>query len=225
LKLADADLVVMNGLALEPWLHRALDALGDQRPPRVLEAADPALAASSAASNDPHVWLDPLLAKRMAERVSDALSDVDPDRASAYRARAAALADDLDTLHDLFTTSLDDCTHREFVVSHAAFGHLADRYDLEQVPIAGLSPEAEPSARELADIADEIEALDLSYVLAEPTLSARLVDTLVSETGVGVLPAHQMESVTEEELAEHGDYVGLMRDNLRSLGIALGCMA
>ena len=230
-RISGADLVVLNGLALEPWMERALASLRSQAPQAVLEASDQSFTDLGEASEvdegklDPHLWLDPLLAIQQAERIRDALVAIDPPRSTQYAANAESLIDDLRALDDLFETRLASCRFDHFVTTHAAYGYLADRYGLVQVPIAGLSPEAEPSARELARLTDAVREMGLRHILAEPSLSARLANTVASESNLELLPIHQMESVTELEIEANGDYLGLMRDNLASLAVALECAA
>ena len=172
---------------------------------------------------DPHFWLDPLRAITQAERIAEALIEADPDGADTYRTNLAALAADLRALHAEFEAGLSSCAHREFVTSHSAYGYLALAYDLEQVGIAGLSPEVEPSPQRLASIADRIKELRITAVLLEPVLSGENERSLASETGAGIYKIHSIESVTQAELDEHGDYLGLMRDNLKSLRAAMEC--
>ena len=261
-----ADVIVMNGLELEPWLERALEALGDDAAGIVVEAADATQAIEGFGHGhdhgnedehegeehegeehedehegeehehegdeedehhgeelDPHMWLDPKLAVVQVERIRDALVAVDADNAEDYRERADALIAELNELHADFEAGLAACKHDHFVTSHAAYGYLAARYSIEQIPVAGLSPEAEPSPQQLAEITDEVTELGLSYVLVEPVLAESLVETVARETGAELLPIHVLESVTEGELESHGDYFGLMRDNLASLRLALEC--
>ena len=174
-------------------------------------------------SLDPHLWLDPVLAKTQAERILDALVAVAPTFEAIFRDNAAALIRDINALHTEFEVGLRSCAHDEFVTSHAAYGYLANRYGLEQIEIAGLSPSVEPSAQRLAEIADTIEHLGLRHVLIEPVLSGRLERTLARETGAGVLTIHPLGSVTAAELEAHGDYLGIMRDTLANLRLALDC--
>ena len=172
---------------------------------------------------DPHFWLDPLRAVSQAERIAEALIEADPEGADTYRANLAALSADLRALHAEFEAGLSSCAHREFVTSHSAYAYLALAYDLEQVGIAGLSPEPEPSPQRLAAIADRIKELGITAVLLEPVLSGANEKALADETGAGIYQIHAIESVTQTELDEHGDYFGLMRDNLNSLRIAMEC--
>ncbi len=291
-----ADLVVMNGLELEPWLERALDALEDSDTRVVLEAADESQAIAGGMQGhedeghghegegheeegegheeegeghghegegheeegegheeegeghghegegheeegegheeegeghahdlDPHMWLDPVLAVVQVERIRDALINADADNADVFRENAAALINELNELHAEFSQALTNCRHDHFVTSHAAYGYLAARYAVEQIPIAGLSPEAEPSPQQLAEIIDRVVDLGLGYVLVEPVLAGTLEETIQRETGIELIPIHAIESVTQAELEAHDDYFGLMRDNLASLKLSLEC--
>jgi len=172
---------------------------------------------------DPHMWLDPVLAVVQVERIRDALINADADNADAFRENAAALISELNELHAEFSQALANCRHDHFVTSHAAYGYLAARYAVEQIPIAGLSPEAEPSPQQLAEITDQVIDLGLGYVLVEPVLAGTLEETVQRETGIELIPIHAIESVTQAELDAHDDYFGLMRDNLASLKLALEC--
>ncbi len=224
--LASADLIVANGLNLEPWLGRALVALGE-RSAVVVEVAAVEGARQQVGEAfrwDPHLWLDPVLASAQVERLRDALVAANPG-ATAYVSNAADLLDALAALDAAYSSRLADCPLRHFVTTHAAYGYIAHRYGLEQISIAGLTPESEPSPRDLADLAEQVRDLGLTHVLVEPSLSSRVAETLAAETNLTLLPIHQLESVTPDELADHGDYLGLMRANLDSLTIALGCAA
>jgi zinc transport system substrate-binding protein len=258
--LASADLIVANGLDLEPWLDRAIDALGETDTP-VVEAANVEGIRQRNAEDlhhhdgededhheeedadhhdeededhheeegalrwDPHLWLDPVLAAAQVEHIRDSLVAADPNATDIYVANAADLLADLASLDAMYASRLAECTQRHFITTHAAYGYVADRYGLEQISIAGLTPEAEPSPRDLADLVEQVRALGLTHVLVEPSLSSRVAETLAAETNLGLLPIHQLESVTPDELSDHGDYLGLMRANLDSLTTALGCAA
>ena len=172
---------------------------------------------------DPHLWNDPLRAIDQAEAIAGALIEADPNGADFYRANLASLTADLRALHADFETGLASCRHTEFITSHAAYGYLAARYGLEQAAIAGLAPDAEPTAGRLAELTDLIRETGIGAVLVEPVLSGANESALAREAGVQQLPIHALGSVTPDELAEHGDFIGIMRDTLASLRIALEC--
>ena len=146
---------------------------------------------------DPHIWLDPTLAVHQVERIRDALAAADAASSDAYRKGADELIADLLVLHKDFVKGLGACRHDRFVASHAAYGYLAARYAVEQIPIAGLSAEAEPSPQRLAEIVDQVTALGLGHLLVEPVRSDRLPQTIARETGIALAPIHAIGSVTE----------------------------
>ena len=175
---------------------------------------------------DPHIWLDPLYAIKQAKEVTDVLSAKDPDNLSYYLGNFQKLEGDLQLIHQDFANGFSRCEHEEFVISHAAFGYIAARYNLTQIEIAGLSADATPSALRLAEITERVEKLGLKAVLVEALQQENSVSqTLANETNLQVLPIHVIGTVTASELSEHGDYIGLMRNNLKSLQTAMECSA
>ena len=175
---------------------------------------------------DPHIWLDPLYAIKQSKAVLDALSAKDPSNMDYYLGNYQKLEQDLQSLHQDYTTGLSSCKHEEFVISHAAFGYIAARYNLEQIEIAGLSAEASPSAARLAEIAERVGKLGLGSVLVEALQWDNSVSqTLANESNLQALPVHVIGTVTRDELNEHADYMGLMRNNLKSLQTAMECSA
>lgn len=169
---------------------------------------------------DPHFWLDPLLMADLAGAVADELADLDPDNAEAYRANADALAADLDQLDTQYAEGLADCRRDLVVVSHDAFGYLA-RYGLHLEPIAGLSPDAEPTPAALAALGDLIEEEGVTTVFSERLASPALAETLASDLGVETAVLDPLEGLTDQ--TEGQDYLSLMQDNLAALEEANGC--
>ena len=170
--------------------------------------------------DDPHFWLDPLLMADLGDEVADALADVDPDRADAYRGNAADLRADLQRLDEDFTGGLADCERNTVVVSHDAFGYL-ERYGLEFAPIAGLSPGAEPTPADLSRLQDLIRTEGITTVFSEPLVSPRISETLAGDLGIRTDVLDPVEGLSDETSDE--DYLSLMRANLAALQEANGC--
>lgn len=252
LAIGDADVIVTHGIGLEPWMVGAINAIGDEFRAIVVEAADPARAMEGEVHThgeeeadhhedegdhhddhgdhgdeeralDLHMWLSPSLATTQVERIRDGFISADAANADGYRQRADELIGELNVLEQAFAEGLDACRHDHFVTSHAAYGYLAAQYGLEQISVAGLSADVEPSPQRLASVTDRVTELELGHVMVEPVLSGRLAQTVARETGVELLSIHAIGSVTENELEAHGDYFGLMRDNLVNLRVALEC--
>lgn len=163
---------------------------------------------------DPHVWLDPLRLAAIAASVGDALGRPGAGRRLARR---------LEALHGEYEAGLERCERRTLVTSHAAFGRLADRYGLEQLSLAGRSPEAEPGPRALEHLVEDVRISKATTVFTEPLVSDRLARTVAREAGVEVAVLDPLEGMSEARLEAGEDYVTVMRDNLDVLREALGC--
>ena len=163
---------------------------------------------------DPHVWLDPVFFAQIARRIGAALGR--PARAATFDAR-------LRRLDREYRAGLRDCTRREFVTSHAAFGYLAARYGLRQIPITGIDPEAEPSPRRLRDLVELVRREGVRTVFFERLVSPRLAETVAREAGAKAEVLDPIEGLTSSEEHRGNDYFTLMRRNLSQLRAALGC--
>lgn len=172
---------------------------------------------------DPHVWLDPTLARVQVQAIAGGLEQADPAGRTVYAENAKAFIAQLDALDVDFAAGLADCARREVVTSHAAFAYLARRYRLTQVPVMGISPEAEPSPADLAAIVRTARRLKVTHVFYETLVSPRLAETLSREIGATPLPLNPIEGVSATEAAAGTGYLELMRANLANLRTALGC--
>ncbi len=172
-------------------------------------------------SLDPHFWLDPLRLADVGDALAERLAGLDETNAQAYRDNAADLRTDLEALDEQMGTGLASCTSRELVTSHTAFGYLAERYDLEQEGITGLTPESEPSAQQLADVIAFVEQHEVSTIYFETLVSPAVAETVASETGATTAVLDPIEGLSEASAGE--DYLEVMRTNLATLQAGQGC--
>jgi zinc transport system substrate-binding protein len=215
-----ADVVVIQGGAIDPWAQRVAPELS-ARGVRVVTFADHVQGDGALA--DPHVWLDPLLVQKEAEVMRDALIAADVGHRDTY-ARSAELAQaKLQTLHERYVHGLRACRTRSIVTSHNAFGHLARRYGLTQRAVTGISPEEEPAPRELARLSDLLKKEGIRVVFTETLVSPRLAETLAREAGAETRVLNPIEGLTEDERAAGKTYISLMDGNLGELRTALEC--
>ncbi|WP_117210870.1 metal ABC transporter substrate-binding protein [Allorhizocola rhizosphaerae] len=169
---------------------------------------------------DPHVWLDPTRLATIAEAVASQLGKADATYAADYTANAQALKAELTKLDGEFTAGLKTCERREIVTSHAAFGYLAKRYDLEQIGITGLDPEAEPTPQRLAEVAEEAKEHDAKTIFFETLVSPKVAEALAKEVGAKTAVLDPLEGLAA---GSTDDYFSVMRANLKTLREALGC--
>ncbi|WP_433529460.1 metal ABC transporter substrate-binding protein [Micromonospora sp. CA-263727] len=175
---------------------------------------------TSGDAKDPHVWLDPTRLATIGDQLAERLGGIDPDRAGEYTQRAAALRTELAQLDTEFTEGLKTCQRREIVVSHTAFGYLAQKYQLEQIGITGLSPENEPSPQRLAEVTEEAREHGATTIFFETLVSPKVAETIAREVGAQTAVLDPIEGLSAENGA---DYLSVMRTNLQTLRTALSC--
>lgn len=170
---------------------------------------------------DPHVWLSPRLAIEEVRGIEAAFAKADPGNADRFKSNADAYVAKLEALDKEFASGFADTKRKDFITQHAAFGYLARDYGLTQVPIAGLSPDQEPSAQEMAEIVEFAKANDVKTIFFETLVSSKVAATIATEIGARTAVLNPLEGLTEEETAAGQDYLSVMRTNLQQLQSAL----
>jgi len=225
-KIDSSKLLILNG-AVEPWGTKIQNDMNGTQT-RVLVAGEGLFNQSVVDENginsvDPHIWLSPRLAKIQVSRILNAFIEADPVNKVYYTNNANKFLSDLDTLDKDYKKGLISCQKKDIVTSHAAFGYLAMDYGLTQVPIAGLSPDAEPSLKQLATIANFAKENNIKYIFFESLASPKLSETIASEVGAQTLVLDPLEGLTPNALANGANYLTVMEQNLHNLEVALNC--
>ncbi len=229
-QIADADVVVYEA-ALQPQVAEAVESNAQGTTIEVGELAglehegddghDHGGDQADDQALDPHLWLDPTKLVPVARAIADGLAEADPEHAGTYHRNAGRLIGELHRLDDDFRRGLSDCDRRTFVTSHAAFGYLAHAYDLRMLPIAGISPDAEPSPARLAELRQVVRDEGVTTIFTERLASTAIADTLARAADVEVAVLDPIEGLTDQTRDE--DYLSLMRQNLAALRTANGC--
>jgi zinc transport system substrate-binding protein len=167
---------------------------------------------------DPHFWLDPKRVSDAAGFLGAEISKLSADCATKVEVTVPAVQAQLEDLTQEFETSLATCSSRTIVVSHEAFGYLADAFNLEQIGVAGLDPEGEPSAARLKEVIDLANSLGVSAVFTESTVNPDVAQTLADALAVGILTLDPLEIASVSK-----DYISLMQTNLEALRSGLNC--
>lgn len=170
---------------------------------------------------DPHIWIDPIYAKQMAEQITIHLSEILPEHKDHFQKNMAELENQFADLHEQFITVIGQAKHDTIIVSHAAFNYWEKRYGIKQLSIAGLSTAQEPSQKQLQNLIDTVKAENIKYILVEQNVSNRLVDVVASEANLEPLPIHNLATLTNEDIEQDHDYFSLMKANLKTLEKAL----
>ncbi|MFD1644418.1 metal ABC transporter substrate-binding protein [Haloarchaeobius litoreus] len=164
--------------------------------------------------SDPHFWLDPLRVRTAVETVRERLVATDPANADVYDANATAYRERLDSLHaDLESTVADASKGTLLVAGHDAFQYLGDRYGVEVEALTGMSPDSQPTARDIERAQEVIEHHDLQYICADPLESQRAAEQLVAETdATEVLPLTALPGLHDDWADRDWGYVDVVEN-------------
>lgn len=197
-KIADSDVFVYNSEEMETWVGSVLKNIDTKKTVVIDASKEIKLLEGSheeededhdhdheghSHAHDPHVWLDPVLAKEEVNAIKEGLIQADKTNKASYEKNAKTYSDKLDALNEKFEAGLKDAKNRTFVTQHAAFAYLAARYDLKQVAISGISPDQEPSPAKLAELNDFVKENNIKVIYFEETASPKIAKTLAKETG------------------------------------------
>ena len=172
---------------------------------------------------DPHIWLDPVLAKQQVNNIRDGLIKADPQNKEHYEENAMKYNERLDALDLKIKSSLSSCSKDTFVPFHNAFTYLGDRYGLEIMALSGVAPDSEASAAEIAEFVDFVKDNDIKVIFAEELVDPRLAEVIADEAGAEVLLFSPIEALAQDEIGQNITYIDKMEQNLDALKVALEC--
>ena len=251
MNLADADVFFYIGLGLEGFVEKAQSTLANENVTMVatanqiaeedlhistghthaeaIEGHDHEHEATEEESHedhdngehDSHVWLSPVLSKQLAVVIKDTLVEKLPEHEAEFTANYEKVVAELDALHADFEAMAAETTSKTFFVSHAAFGYIAGHYGFNQVPVAGLNSQSEPSQKELAAIVDLAKQENINHIFFEQNVSSNLTEVIQKEIGAKTLTLHNLSVLTKEDVKNNETYFTLMRKNMEALKTAL----
>ena len=215
-QLQDADIVLYV-----PGFMPAVDqAVAQQAAGKAVDASAGIAPLTIDGAADPHVWLDPENMTVIGANTATAIIRANSAKTSEVQANTAAFDGRMATLNQQFSTSLSSCKVKDLVVSHAAFGYLARAYGFTQVPIAGLSPETEPSPARIAEVSDLVRNDGVTTVYYETLVDPKVAETVAKESGARTSVLDPIEGLTE---GSDQTYQSLMEANLKALVAGQGC--
>jgi zinc transport system substrate-binding protein len=225
-QLENSKLLILNGEGLEAWGDSIKQNLNSKN--IIIVTVGEGLANRQVSEGgreitDPHIWLSPPLAKEIVDKITQGFIQIDPVNKEYYQSNADILKTELANLDKEYREGLSNCLEKNIITSHAAFGYLAATYGLNQVPIAGLSPDAEPSSQQLADIVKFVKANHVKYIFFDSLASPKLSNTVASEVGAKTLVLNPIEGLSNEEVSQGKNYFTEMQNNLANLKMALQC--
>ena len=212
-KMQSADMIVINGVDFEPWITKLVSVNHDIL---ILDTSNgiPLLEKdkhvfNNKIQNDPHIWLDPVLAKKQIQNIANGLIKIDPQNADYYQENANAYTTKLILLDNKIRNDLSVCLKKDFLAFHDAFSYFAKEYDLNQNTIIGINPSEEPTAVTLQQIVQKAQNLDLHIIFTEEAVNPRVSEVIADEIGGKVLTLSPIE-IHEK----NSNYIKRMEQNL-----------
>jgi zinc transport system substrate-binding protein len=233
-EIINADLIVMNGAGMEPWLDRLLENTVPDSV-RVVEASagldlipvndddDHAHDDHEGVFFNPHTWLDPINAIAQVRAIESALTEIAPSHAQEFSNNAEAYIAKLEDLNKRFSRAFENCESRMVVITHSSLPYFCRRYNLEEAPISGLAHQDEPSPREFGELIRRAREANVRVVFHESEVSPRLAETLAKEINARVLPFNTLHTTTPDGDSDGVNYIEIMKANLRRLCEGLSC--
>ena len=214
-----ADIFIYNGAGLESWADKLLEAIIDEK--KTISASEEVELNKIDGVADPHIWLDPYNMDKIGKRIKEGFIALDSKNKEEYENNYKELSGKLRKLDNDYSMALKDKKKDKILVSHAAFGYMADRYKFDQIPVAGISPEQEPSPKTIANIIDLAKKNEVKYIFLETLASPKTVSVIAEEANLEILTLNPIAGLTEEEQKNGEDYISIMEKNIESLKKAL----
>ena len=234
LEAESSDMIVYNGAGFEKWIEE-IDAkfrVDTSEGLELLEGSSEGGDHQTSASGhtdinenaDPHIWLDPILAKYQIEKIRDGLIKIDPANTNYYNGTAKKFIAELDSLDAFIRSQLSNCDKIDFIAFHNAFTYFSNRYGLNQHSVYGVSPEGDILPQRLQEIIKLSHELNIDTIYAEDLIDPRLVNVIATEIPNGkVLILSPIEGIDEEEQKAGKGYIDKMRQNIENLKVGLRC--
>ena len=219
-----ADMIVYNGAGFESWFSgiNAKFAVDTSRGIQLMEGGE---GAQGGSNFDPHIWLDPVLAKKQVEAIRDGFIQTDPVNSDYYSQNAQRYIAELDSLDSFIRSELSNCTLNDFIAFHDSFSYFANRYNLTQHSVHGVSPEGDVLPQRIQEITDLAATLGINVIYAEELVDPRLANVIAGEIPNGqVLVLSPIEGLEREELEQGLGYIDKMRENVQNLKVGLKCL-
>ena len=219
--IADARLVVINGLGLEGWLPRLLQSSGSKA--TVVTASTGVSPLKLGSEADPHAWQSVVNAKIYVTNIRDALVQADALDGDYFRQNTDRYLSELDALDREVRSEMEKIppARREVISTHDAFGYFAKDYGIAFIAPLGVSTETEPSARDIATLIVQVKKDKIPAVFLENITDDRLMRRISEETGAQVGGTLYSDSLTDEK-GPVPTYIAMVRHNIKALASALG---
>jgi len=227
-QMQSSDLIIINGIGFENWVGKlktmnyqgeVLDtSIGINNDKKFFEnqnKTENVTRKDRLVPGDPHIWLNPVLAKIQVQNIADEFSRLNPENEIFYQKNAQNYISEIDDLDEKIRKELSNCNH-DFIAFHDAFSYFADEYGLHQhAIITSNDPHSEPTGKTLENVINTARELNLKIIFTEDTANPKISNVIANEIGGKILVLSPIE------ISGSSDYISTMNENLENLKEAL----
>jgi len=231
LKINDSDIFIYTGRFMEPWVEDIINGITNNDL-KIIDSSEGINLIESIfhdedvneASMDPHIWLDFDNDIKIIQTISDAIIVKDIENKEFYKTQTEIFINKLSKLDLDYVTALSKCSESKIIYGgHFTFGYLSKKYNLEYLAAQGLSPDAEPTAKDLIALVNQVNDNDIEYIFYEELTSTKIAETISKETKAKMLLLNSAHNVAKLDIENNVSFVSIMEDNLSNLEIGLKC--
>ncbi|EDZ63120.1 ABC-type Mn2+/Zn2+ transport system, periplasmic solute binding protein [Sulfurimonas gotlandica GD1] len=229
-KIMGSDLVVYSGAGLEPWTasfdfkSKTIDM---SKSVKLLEPKDEheehAHHDHGHDAVDPHYWLDIQNMISATKLMSVEFIKLSPENEELYKVNTQKYIVKLESIDAKYKKSLSNCKKETIIVNHNAFSYLSNNYGFHIEALSGLSPDAQPSAKNMVRLIEHVKEHDVKIVFFESFVSDKAMKSIAQEAQVSVDVLQPLGNITADEAKKNLSYEDIMLDNLVKISKALAC--
>jgi zinc transport system substrate-binding protein len=211
--LQNADIIMYNGY-IETWVDK-LKQTSNSKTKYINLTSEIKII-----DNDPHVWLNPILARCELYKITNALIESDPNNKDYFYNNYCIASQKIDELDEEIRSHTNNFAEKKFVVAHGAYRYFCNEYGLKQIAVEGIQENSEPTAEHIKNIINFIKKNRVNYIFYDgaPTKTLQM---LAKETNTKLLELNTCEHLTKKEIDNGFDYFSVMKINLNNLITAL----
>jgi len=221
-----ANVFVLNGVIEDSWAPKLLSGIDNKNLIVVDTSKKIQLVGSMDADspgNDPHIWLDPVLAKTQISEIRDAFIQADPTGKDYYDKNAADYMAKLDVLDSEFRSTFATCQKKDILITHATLAYFCKEYGCNQVPVEGVNAEGDPSPAVVAEIINQAKEKNITTVFIENLMNPKSAQTIATEIHGTAVVFNSLHGLTSVEQQHGEDYISQMQENVQIIKTNLEC--
>ena len=224
--LDSAKLFILNGVIEDVWEPKLIAGLDNNNLTIVDTSKGFQLIASQDADvpgNDPHIWLDPVLAEKQVAAIKDAFIQADPTGKDYYTNNADLYIKKLAVLDSEFRSLMPTCKNKNIIITHATLAYFCKEYGCNQIPVEGVNAEGEPTPQVVAAIEKQALEKNITVVFVENFYSPQIAQAVANDIHGKVAVFNSLHGLTAEQQAQGENYLTQMQENVATIKSNLDC--